>query len=66
MNSVLVMWDTRSPALLYVFPLQDSAEKVGKCVVRVNFRKRGNNLNFVRSGGSLDPRGLAGAISTKS
>lgn len=44
-----VLFDKRNPALFYVFDAGQN-EKLGKFVVRVNFREKGELTNSVRSG----------------
>lgn len=58
-NPSEILWDTKDPALLYVY---DAGSALGKVVVRVDFAEKVNRrrvtTNAVRSGGLIQPRDL--------
>lgn len=60
-DPLAVIWDGagRLPALLYVFrDEQDTDNRLGRIAVRVDFERRGNKLNAIRSGARVSAANL--------
>jgi hypothetical protein len=52
-------WDSQDPALVYAFDAEDAAGRMGKAVVRVNYRAKGKISNRIVTTGMVRPENLA-------